>query len=1442
MKQIRVAQKFVGLIVLLCLGLGSSPETAFAEEWQFGFSKIDITPTNPIRLSGYASRQTPFDGVDEKLHVRAMAMRTSPAGEFYIIVSVETIGFPAEVTNQVIAKIKPLGVSREQLAICVTHCHTAPHILPGLDNLFAPALNVQENEAIRAYTQMVVDKTAEAIDQAMHDLQPGRFSIATGKAVFARNRRVLKDGIWIGFGENADGPVDHSLPVIRITDPTGTRTRGLLFNYACHCTTFGGEYNRVNGDWAGYAATYLEASNEGAFALCTIGCGADANPQRDAGRALELAQAQGKQISEEVNRLLGGNQWREIAIAPTASLGFAGLPIDRPSDERLQDAMEGSNPHARRHAQVMMETKQRMGRLPETYPMPIQVWRFGNEFAMVFLGGEVVVDYAARIKQELSSISGIQPEQIWVSAYTNDVFGYVASERMRSEGGYEVDFSMIYYLIPGRWSTGTEEVIIKRVTELFSNKKIAKPLDVDAAIQTFALPEGFQITPLVSEPLVQDPINFAVDARGRLWVVEMGDYPRGAPHRRGPKSVNPDREPWDGEPGGRIKIITDSDSDGRYDTASVFLEGLTFPTGVFPWKDGAIISAAPDIIFARDQDNDGFADSQEVLYSGFEKANPQHRVNGFTYGLDGWLYLSGGTHNHQIKCLKTGQTVRLSGRDIRIHPESGAAEPVAGNSQFGRCQDSLGNWYGNTNSEPLFQLVIEDRFLGRNPYVKSPSSKHFLTQPVLNPFVFPTSRTLDRFNDLHTMNRFTSACSPLVFRNDALGAPMQSSALICEPVHNLVSRIQLQYGDVAVSGSRIPQELQSEFLTSTDNWFRPVRLMTGPDGGLWICDMYREVIEHPEWIPEAWQTSLDLYAGSDMGRIYRVTRQGQKVHRLPDFSKLSNTGLVDQLRSSNGWNRDMAQQLLVERFARNGNGRLKPDESSQVDEKWTLAAIENIVRDSSLSIPIRIQAVWTGSLLQKQPVSRQADLLTDGDPYLVANALRALTFDFDALRELLTGNSPTRLHPAVQVEVALAANQFDPEEKKDILSTLASMNVGNKWIRAAILSSAVGVAEPTLMELLKRVPVSTGRSSLAEGLIDTVLAKDLELGFIKIAELAEPADKAFEDWQLVVLSTCLDHLRRKGQPYHELNNPTQGLKSAIVTANLAISQALVIADSLTEPDDRRKIAIRLLGHAKQSEDEAKRLLMQLLSPRSNLEIQSAAVDSLASLECAQELISLIPNCGPTIQNEIQTRLLSRPSWTMALLKGVKNGIIQPGHLNPATSQALLTHRRTDIQSLATELIGAPSTSSERQSIVEKYVKAFSHKGASDQGRTIFKQHCASCHQHRGVGQNIAPNLSALEGKNDEYLIRSILDPNAAMEWKYKSYLVLTVDGRTSRGMVLEESATSLIMASADGQQEVILLSDIEEMKNSSLSFMPEGFEKAITPGQMVDLLAFIKSN
>lgn len=428
---------------------------------KFGFATRVITPTEPMRLSGYANRNKPSTGTDEELRVRAVAFET-PSGERHAIVSVDLLGLPADQQQEIARRVAETHrISRERLTVGCTHTHTGPRMTTASISLLIEPFTPEELQKAIAYSDRITEEIVAVIGSALQDLQPGKLFLGEGKAGFAVNRRMLKAGKWTGFGVNPDGPVDHSVPVLKITDASG-KIRGIVVNYACHPTTLGPEDNRYSPDWPGYAALALEESFPGATVVTLTGCAGDANPEpRTAGGAdnSRLAIGHGRTLAEAVRRVLE-QPMREISDPPVCSFGTADLKFELPSQAELEKRLTHSDPVMRLHAQNMLKIIDEKGALPSSYPLPIQVWRFGQDLTMVFLGGEVVVEYALRLKKEW------QPGYVWVTAYSNDVPGYVASEKVRSEGGYETDYSMIFYNQPGRWSTGTEDLIIRRIGEI----------------------------------------------------------------------------------------------------------------------------------------------------------------------------------------------------------------------------------------------------------------------------------------------------------------------------------------------------------------------------------------------------------------------------------------------------------------------------------------------------------------------------------------------------------------------------------------------------------------------------------------------------------------------------------------------------------------------------------------------------------------------------------------------------------------------------------------------------------------------------------------------------------------------------------------------------------------------------------------------------------------
>lgn len=1391
------------IFVLFCSGPCFALET-----FEFGFAKRDITPERPLRLSGYGTRSEVFESIDEKLYARVMALRSSQS-PLSIMVSVDTIGFPETLTKAIAERVeKDHSVTRDRFLICCTHSHTSPQIAGGLTNILAVPLTADQAAATKQYTDRIADEIVLGVKAAVADLKAGVLTVGESTASFARNRRVLTDGIWTGFGVNPKGPSDHALPVLKITDPAG-KMRGVVFNYACHCTTFGGRYNRVNGDWAGYAAANLEAEHPGIVALCTIGCGADQNPvnDSDSDRALDLSRQHGKEIATQADMVLRG-EMQPVTAPLVTSFGYAGLPIDRPSTAELQQALQHPKIQTRRHAEHMLDLERRMGRLPETYPAPVQVWRFGQELCMVFLGGEVVVDYALRLKKEIAT------DQVWISAYCNDVFGYVCSEKMRAEGGYEVEGSMIYYDQPGPWSTGTEEVLVRRVHELVEEGSFAGPFSPADAKKTFHLSPGFDIELVASEPMLRDPVNFDVGADGKLWVVEMGDYPRG--------------ENGQGSPGGRIRFLEDTNGDGRYDTSTLFLDGLEYPNGVTEWGNGVLISGAPSILYAEDTDGDGRADLVEPLYTGFEEENPQHRISGFAYGLDHWLYLASGTNNQEIESLKSGERVNMSGRDLRIAPQSGGLATVTGRTQFGRNRDDWGNWFGGDNSKPVWHFMIADHYLARNPYFPTPSPIVHLMSPPLAPEVFPTSRTLDRFNDLFALNRFTSACSPMVYRGSYLGADIEGSIFVAEPVHNLVHRSLLVPDGFTFEAVRAPAERNSEFLSSTDHWFRPTTIKTGPDGALWVADMYRSVIEHPQWIPEAWQAKLNLRAGEELGRIWRIVRTDSSPPPVPNLANMDSNELIAELASDNGWRRDTAQRLLIE----GGDTSIR-------------ASLRKIIEESDRPKEVvHALGVMQGLGLLDEEVLLNA--LHHDAPQVIRRGILLSEPFLDASPELGQTLCELTDHPdaALRLQLAMSLGEWNDTRAAVALGELASRDIDDIWMRTAVLTAAAQHANTILTQVLSDTPASRDRSEMVQHLIATSLGSDVRRNVGRVLGSITEFDAQPETWQIEALASLDRAIRRKKLSLASLaGQDDAGLQETLHKADVMVDVARAIAGDSRADLEKRLTAVGLLGRGFKEQELDLDRLTSMLVPQSPVELQIATVQALGEFDfdsIPKRLYTNWKQLSPTVQSEILATLLSKKDWHVDLLNALEEGTIAVSDLDATTRMRLASASNRALRDRARSLLGS-SGNSDRQSVLEAFQAVTEIEGDPVRGAKYFETACAACHRHNGIGNEIGPSFANLQDKSNSSMLTSMLDPNRAVEGKYKSYLVATVDGVVINGLLVNETTSGITIAQPNGTQRTLLRVDIDQMAASGVSFMPEGLEKDLSPQAIADIFEFIRA-
>lgn len=441
--------------LLLCTGL-LLPALLRGEGWKAGVASVVITPSEPLWMAGYGSRTAPAERKETDLHAKALVLEDA-AGKRGFILTLDLVGIDRGFSTRVTAALaKQHQLPREAIAICTSHTHSGPVVAGNLAPMHYQSLPAEQQKKLDAYADELLGKIVVLSTEALGKLAPARVQWGSGKCTFAVNRRENKEP------EVPDkrtkgllaGPSDHDVPVLSVRDGAGT-LRAVLFGYACHATVLSGQ--TWNADYPGYAQTDLEKAFPGSVALFWAGCGGDQNPLPR--RELPLAQAYGADLAARVGDVLRATM---PELAPTLETVYREMeaPLDvLPSADQIRANETSTNRFEVARAKYLRQKMQEQGGLAGVYPYPVGVWTLGGEIDFVFLGGEVVVDYALRLKRERRGA------KTWVAAYSNDVMGYIPSLRVLKEGGYEAGGSGVYYGLPALWHETIEEVIVKAVHE-----------------------------------------------------------------------------------------------------------------------------------------------------------------------------------------------------------------------------------------------------------------------------------------------------------------------------------------------------------------------------------------------------------------------------------------------------------------------------------------------------------------------------------------------------------------------------------------------------------------------------------------------------------------------------------------------------------------------------------------------------------------------------------------------------------------------------------------------------------------------------------------------------------------------------------------------------------------------------------------------------------------
>jgi putative membrane-bound dehydrogenase-like protein len=963
----------------------------------------------------------------------------------------------------------------------------------------------------------------------------------------------------------------------------------------------------------------------------------------------------------------------------------------------------------------------------------------------------------------------------------------------------------------------------------------AGPLSPREELATFRVPKGFRVELVASEPDVVDPVAMAFDEDGRLYVAEMRGYPNGGVATGNISS-------------GRIKLLEDRDGDGVYEHSTVFADGLRFPTSVMPWKGGVLVANAPDLLSFEDTDGDGKADRQRVLYTGFGLKNIQQLVNSLQWGLDNWVYGCCGSDAGTITSPEKPDmpAVTLRNRGIRFHPETpGSLEPVTGGGQYGLAPDEWQRWFTATNSQHLRHIVLPDHYLRRNPSL--PVSAVTLDIPDhgaackvfrLSPFEAWREERTKRRREGPDAQRFpstelvpggfiTSACSPVVYVAEVFPEAYRGNTFVCDPANNLIHRDVLVPNGATFVAKRAEGEAECEFLTSTDNWFRPAYLSLGPDGALYVLDFYREVIETPLSLPDDIKKKLNLES-RDRGRIWRIVPEGAARFKKPALRKAPTEELVKHLGDANLWYRLTAQRLLMERQDPAAGKPLKD-----------LAA-------NGIGVA-RAHALWTLHGLKSLADAEVLAALKDENAGVREQALRLAEERLGASASLRAAvvalaDDPS---PRVRFQLAFTLGEADAPELAEALAKVLRRDVNDLWTQTAALSSASRSA-PGLLAALSRDKDFTRATSVAHLQLLTRLASLVGTRATD-ADLAKALGVLTEQgggaWQAAVLDGLGQGLQNSGRSLARLwEHPPAVLKDAAAQARPFWERAAATARDGSRPVEDRATATSLLGHA--PFDVAEAPLRELLTPQVPAEVQLAAVRALARHSgpaISETLLSPWTSYSPSMRREVLEVLFSRPDRLAQLLAAIEQKKVLAAQLEPARLDQLRKHPDPELRRRAATLLAGQALP-ERKKVVEDYQAALDLPADAVRGKAAFKKTCSTCHRLENEGIEVGPDLlSALRNKSREQLLVDILDPSREVDTRYINYLVTDKAGRSFTGMIAAETAASITLRRAEKAEDVILRSQIDTIEATTKSVMPEGLEMQLSRQELADVITYLQT-
>ena len=989
------------------------------------------------------------------------------------------------------------------------------------------------------------------------------------------------------------------------------------------------------------------------------------------------------------------------------------------------------------------------------------------------------------------------------------------------------------------------------------------PIAAEEAVAKMTVPEGFTVEIVAAEPDVVNPVAMFIDEKGRYWITESFEYPR--------KEPGPGRD--------RIKVLEDTDGDGKVDNVTVFAEGLNIPSGIAVGHGGVWVANSPDILFLQDTDGDLKADKQEVIVTGFGRTDTHELPNSFTWGPDGWLYGLNGVFNYcDVKYSETNPNFspdqpgwKFTCAMWRIHPRT---------REFQVFAEGTSNPWGiaiNDEGEFFISACVIDHLW------HIVESAYYIRQGGPYPaHTWPMRSIVEHKHQKAAycgITWFDSDCYPEEYRKVLYMGNIHGGCINADVVERSGSTYRAkphpgfapkpgawdddEYDTIAKTGDENDPKL-ADLLTANDPWFMPVVQTTGPDGCLYVLDWYDRY--------HCYQDANADPAGieRERGRLYRL-RYKDTPHAPPfDLSTLKSEKLVELLATGgNEYLRSTSRRLLAERLAASHDDAI-------------VELLVNLVDPVEGDVPAaaRLQALWTlasAELITEENIS--VALSNEQPPAVYAWGLRLAADALDP-ETIIGGWGFLHLlseHPQVRLQSIIAASKLKPEE-----GALSSILLGASGKPDPLIQH---VAWQNLHPLIERQPgvfveiVATLPQEHLSGIVP-MLPRAIDRLIGAPGTTPQHVSQLLE-WMTaakgVPTETTAHLLRAVGQrmlsgkpsdgqtadyrdklepivaaPLRETGHPLQ-LDAAILAGAWGDQSGTQILRRIfydRETDYSQRIrALQTLIALREDRWVLSAVSDTINAPNSNAEFRVRVIEQLGGVkdtatggEIAKLLVDNLPQWEAEVRPKAIEILTQRPAWSKPLLAAVQAKQINKDALNLNQLRRIATFKDDTIQKSLAEIYGEirEGRDPNRENVFYKMRDFLRHTpGDPLKGEATFKKVCGQCHKLYGEGAEVGPDITRNGRNNWEQLLWNLFDPSQVIGPGYQARILVTSDGRTLTGLPVEESEEQVVLKVQGGKQETIARDDIEVYKVSELSMMPDQLEKQITPQELADLLSFL---